>query len=662
MRPASFSFVAAAAGAVVLGGSRAPGAAPAVDAMRRGHSKAPLDTIYQLAVDSAAYREYSFVYLLDEEVAHYEADGRSTRTFRQVVQILKPAAVAGWAERSISYQPEREKVTVNWMRVVRPSGEVISDKPSQSQASDVSASLRDPVYTQTKVLRYSLSNVAPGTIVDLSTTIENSKPPLPGDLLASWSVSMPTPALRSLFVLDVPASVNPRIIERHLDFKRGEQIDGGRHRFTWAARNVRPPRREVFAPDSSIPSMSIRVGSPLAWSDIGRWYNGLSKDRYVLTPALTAAVDSIVRQARSADDTVTALHRWIARDLRYVSISFGIGGYQPRFPEATVATGFGDCKDKATLFIAAARHLGIIAYPVLLNSFGGIDKELPAIEQFNHVIAAVERRGIPGYGFLDLTTFDYPAGEVPPSYQGAFGLVVLPDGSSRDVTFPKDSGGVSEQRFVGELTPDGHVTGRFSLAARGGLAENTLRRAYAEPPDSARRASLKREAPRPFPDATVDTIIFPDGRDRTVPPAIEIALRNGEGAKPAGSLMILSIPANFSGSAQVYRRLVEELERADKRRLPIDAGRVVGPLTTRRELRLTLPAGWTAQLPAPVSASSVFGTYQAEYTQTGRELHIVHVISGRTGTYPPEQITTLIDWLKSLAKDDAEFIPLMRGT
>jgi len=95
----------------------------------------------------------------------------------------------------------------------------------------------------------------------------------------------------------------------HKFYQEQEQIDGGRHRFIWAARNVRPPKREVFAPDSSIPSMSIRVGSPLAWSDIGRWYNGLSKDRYVLTTALAATVDSIVRGARSADERLTALHR-----------------------------------------------------------------------------------------------------------------------------------------------------------------------------------------------------------------------------------------------------------------------------------------------------------------------------------------------------------------
>ncbi|MGH7523899.1 MAG: DUF3857 domain-containing transglutaminase family protein, partial [Gemmatimonadales bacterium] len=598
-----------------------------------GITRPAIDTIYQLSVDSAAYRQYSFVYLLDQETARYDPDGRSTRTFRQVVQILKPTAVQTWAERSIAYRPEHEKLVVNWIRVVRPDGEIVSDKPAQTQESDVPASVRDPVYTHTRVLRYSLANVAPGTIVDISTTLEGNTPPLPGDVLTSWNVSVAAPAMRSYFSLDVPTSIRPRIVERHLDFRRAETESGGRHLFVWAAQNVRPPARELFAPDSSVPAMSIRVGAPLSWSDIGRWYHGLSHDRYVLTPSLTGVVDSVVRTARTADDTIEALHRWIARDLRYVSVALGTGDYQPRLPEVTVATGFGDCKDKATLFIAAARHFHIAAYPVLLNSAGIVDTTLPAVEEFDHVIAAVPRRGVPEFTYLDLTTDEYSGGHVPPSYQGSFGLVVMPDGTSRDITFPKDSGGVSEERFVGELLPDGHVNGKFFLTARGGNVESALRAVYALPPDSARRANLKRSAPRPFPGASVDSMILPDAANLTVHPTIEVDLSAGNGAKAAGPLMILSLPTIFQGASQRFRSVPDELTRAGPRRLPIDASRILGGFTTERELRLTLPAGWTAQLPAPVSVTGPFGSFQAEYHQVGRELIVSHTVRGSTGVY-----------------------------
>ena len=144
-------FAALPFAAMVAGVALVP--SPRLTTFRRPAAAA--DSIYALAVDSNAYREYPFVYLLDDGVARIEPDGRGTRTYHQVVQILKPSGVAQWAEQRVAYQPDREKVTVNWMRVVRPSGEVISDKPTLSQTSDVAASTVNPVYTQTKVIRYS---------------------------------------------------------------------------------------------------------------------------------------------------------------------------------------------------------------------------------------------------------------------------------------------------------------------------------------------------------------------------------------------------------------------------------------------------------------------------------------------------------------------------
>ncbi|HEX3928774.1 MAG TPA: DUF3857 domain-containing protein, partial [Gemmatimonadales bacterium] len=144
--------------AAAIGLTLIPGSHAAVRSSRPV-ARVAVDSIYSLAVDSTAYREYPYVYLLDEGVVRFEPNGHETRTYRQVIQILKPAGVERWAEQSISYQPDREKATVNWMRVVRPSGEVISEKPTLSQTSDVAASTTNPVYTQTKVVRYSLSNV-----------------------------------------------------------------------------------------------------------------------------------------------------------------------------------------------------------------------------------------------------------------------------------------------------------------------------------------------------------------------------------------------------------------------------------------------------------------------------------------------------------------------
>lgn len=184
-----------------------------------GAVRAPADTIYSLAVDSTKYRTEPFVYLLDDGVLRVESDGRGSRTYRQVVQILKQSAVAQWAEFSFSYEPKHQRLIVNWMRVVSPTGEVISDKPGISQDADVPAPMGDPTYVEQKVRRMSLPNVRPGMLVDYSYTLEELNPFRPGDFFSAWRVTTGLPVRRSRLVLDAPASFTPRIVERNLPFK-----------------------------------------------------------------------------------------------------------------------------------------------------------------------------------------------------------------------------------------------------------------------------------------------------------------------------------------------------------------------------------------------------------------------------------------------------------
>jgi transglutaminase-like putative cysteine protease len=611
------------------------------------------DSIYRLAVDSAAYKDYAFVYLLDDGIVRFDADGRSTQRYHQIVQVLKTQGVAVWAERRFSYRPGHDKVTVNWMRVVRPSGELISDKPSITQASDVPAAMANPIYSDTKVVRYSLSGVTVGTIVDISWTQETTDPFLRGDFTSGWTTTMPYPAMRSRFVLDVPSSLSPRLEERHVDVKRIEENAGGRHSYVWAKQNVTPVKGEMFAPDSSIPRMGINVAAPIKWADIARWYGGLAADRYSLSPRTAAIVDSIARLQHSADDTLQALHTWIARDIRYVSVALGLGGYQPRYPDSTVVSGFGDCKDKATLFIAAAKHVGLTAYPVLLNSGGAADSTMPSIGQFDHAIAALPKNG-GGYTYLDLTTNQFPAGTIPPSYQGAFGLVVLSGGKSEQITFPSDGPGEQITRFEGTVGSDGTIGGRLELTLRG-TAASFLRAALSEPLDSARRAAMSKAFSSFLPGSRVDTLIVFDGRDPRAEPKVSLNLHGADGFRSAGSLSVLSVPPAFFAASLGASNVVRALADAAERRYPIDASKVFSSSSVT-ELALTLPEGWKVELPKGTVARSDFGEFRSQYSQSGRVFRIEMRLSGTSGVFPKERYADLLTWLKAIASGEVSSI------
>ena len=314
-------------------------------------SAAPSDSIVKLAVDGATRAGVPAVTLLDEMEMHLEANGTGTRRYRTVTQFLNDQAARARAEQSFGYAPGHQKLTLNWVRVLKPTGEVISDKPAQTQDADVPAAMQNPVYQDQKIRRLSLGGVANGTILDISWTIEEKAPYRSGDFYDRWSVNNGSEVIRSLLVVNMPETYQPRIIEKNLNFKRTEKVADKHRTLTWATSNVERVRGEPFAADSNDVLMSVTIAPPGSWGDIAKWYSGLAKDRYTLTPDIAKRVDSVVAAAKphARIDTLRAIHRWVAQDVRYVSVSLGMGGYQPRAPEQVLATGFGDCKDKATL-------------------------------------------------------------------------------------------------------------------------------------------------------------------------------------------------------------------------------------------------------------------------------------------------------------------------
>lgn len=618
------------------------------------------DTIYRMAVNPQDYPEETAAFLLDDGVLRVEADGRGTRTFRQIVQVLRPEAVDRYREHQFSYAPKHQKFTLNWIRVVKPDGTVISAAPTQVQESDVPAEMGDPTYSDRKVVRASVTGVAPGTIVDYSYTTEELKPFLTGDFFETWGVSTGLRVKRSRYIVDFPAGFSPRITEENLNFKRVETTAGGRHTYMWATGDLPKLKPEEFASDSNGVYMSVLISSPTAWSGIGKWYAENARSRYAPSKVVDDRLAEVFRGARTIDDSIRAAHRFAAQDIRYVSIALGLGGYQPRTPAEVITTGFGDCKDKATLFVVAMEKLGITAYPVILNSRGHVRRAMPSIEQLDHAIAAYKRRGSTQWEYADLTAELTPLGELPFSYQGEFGLIVKKDGTTEEITFPKSSAADNriERRLIGSLSTAGLFTGKYEETGYG-ARQYELRRTFENPLDSTQRAKgATAMAGSLFEGAKGDSLVAFSGKDLAATPRISVFARDGKAASMAGSNAILTNPF---GSMAGMARLAEELESAGPRRFPIDAEQIFGTSETRLEFRLTLPEGWRAQLPANIDAVSPFGEVHTSYAQDGRDLVMHRTIRGVAGIRPPADLPVLVTWLKDVAKDDAKLIVINTG-
>jgi len=498
-----------------------------------------------------------------------------------------------------------------------------------------------------------MGGVAPGTIVDYSYTTEKLKSWVRGDFYQWWGVSTGLSVGRSRLIVDAPASLKLRIRENNLHFPRRTELVGGRQVLTWATGDLKRLAPEPYAADSNGVYMSIGVASPLEWADIGDWYGDLAHGRYDLPADVQERVKALVKNARSARDSVAAIQRWVAQDIRYVSVALGIRGYQPRSPAEVVSTGFGDCKDKATLFVAALRFLGYDAAPVLTNASAVIERDLPSLEQLDHAIAYVN---LPeGRIYTDLTVALLPLGILPGYVQGEFGLAVHPDGGTEEVRFPVESVGdaLTETRLVGSIGPEGKFNGLYEGMYHG-ARQAAMRSAFESPMDSTERAQFTRlVAQRWFDGAKGDSLVGFEGKDLEAEPRVSVAIRDGRALRRSGDNWILSNPL---GSMSEMANAADELERRPARMFPIDARRVINSETEVTELSLRLPEGWRPQLPKSVQAQSQFGKYETTYAFEGGVLRMVRRISGSRAVLPPDGIGELVAWFRQIAEDDAQFI------
>lgn len=616
------------------------------------------DTIYSLTVDPGDYPEEDWIFLLDDGVLEYEADGSGRTTYHQIVQILTRDGAEQWGEQSYSYVSERERLIVNWVRVVTPDGTLVSDGPSHEQESVAPVSLSYPVYEDRMVHRMTIGGLEPGTLLDISVTTEILEPRMPGNFSSGWRVNPSVPTIRSRLILDVPQSVKPHIREDNLDFPRRDLERDGRHVHIWATSDVEPPEPEVFTswPDNG--SMSINIAGPIEWADVASWYAGLASDRYELTPPIEGKVADVVLGARTLDDSLRAVYDWINEEFRYVSLSLGMGGYQPRPPAAVFETKMGDCKDKATLFVAVARRMGVSGAVVLLDQFANADSTQPSLAQFNHAIAAIERPG--GRLYLDLTAELVPYGSLPPGSQGGFALLIHPDGRGETLTLPLDppEANTSEYRLVAQLNTEGEIAGDYQQTHKGAdsYALRGAMREYQQMSAKEKEQALRRMASSLFPGATGDSLEVFDSADGTIPAGVSFDVQATDATSRLGDSYVFELPMpNFASPS-----LIAELQR-ESRRHPIDIDQVVGPVSRSWVLELSLPDGWTADLPSDVEAESRFGDYQASYTQVGRTLKVVRKLSGRRGTAPRESIDELIEWLETISEDDVDYILLSPG-
>lgn len=168
------------------------------------------------------------------------------------------------------------------------------------------------------------------------------------------------------------------------------------------------------------------ISSLKNWEEFAEYYRGLTEGCEVAGEGVSRQVKRLTEHTPDGAGKLRKIYDFV-NQLRYDSTVLGIRALRPRLAETVLATGVGDCKDKANLLAIMARLSGFpSASPAILNRGAFCDPDFPAW-QFNHMLVRIPPCAeFPEGLWLDPTDSETPFGSLPPGDAGQNALVFYP--------------------------------------------------------------------------------------------------------------------------------------------------------------------------------------------------------------------------------------------
>ena len=534
--------------------------------------------------------------LRDVQVTTVFPNGLSSQ-FRQVVfQPLTEEAAAAAREFAFGYQADSEVVQLRAARVYRADGRIDEAiETGEAPANDPSIAM----YTSGRVFYVQFPRLSAGDVVELRYRVESVTPRnefadyfgevhhlQSSDSIASAEYVLRAPKGKPLYF-----HVSPGIV-------RHDEIDGDNHVYRFVAENTEPIVPENDMPPFSEVAAHVHVSTYESWNDLARWYWGLAKDQFAADDEIRALTKKLTEGLTDPRDKVRAIYGWVVQRTRYVALEFGIYGFKPRRASQTLARGWGDCKDKATLIVTMLREAGIDASIVLVRTQmrGDIAPEPASLASFDHAIAYVPSLDL----FLDGTAEYVGSTELAPMIRGSLALIVSPDGSGKLVRLPDPGpeGAKWTRKVEAALAKDGSAQLDVAIETSGAHAAQWRQRYHAE---GTRRERVTRDIGQTLPgfELSAQGLSINDLEDIEQPVRVRakgtapaFARRDGGDLSLAPGTKVRLVPRYASASS-----------RKQDLRIPVQS-------LSEEELVLALPEGMTVKsAPEPAKVETPFGTY-----------------------------------------------------
>ncbi len=576
------------------------------------------------APKASQWPEENYASLLDTAEITVKPDGATVADYRSTYKLFNERA-RDLAEVSLPYNNSYQKLEVLYARTIKSNGAIMTVKPGDIRTQSPYSEYL--MYDDSKAVGFSMPGIEDNCLVDYRWRL-TTKPILAGRFSESWTFSQSYPVGLSRLILHAPAN-RPFRYRVYNDGKLKPSVSTSADRrtktYTWEARDIPPLDQEPDMPELADVHSWMEISSIRDWQDMAQWYNGLVKSQAAPNRALRKTVLRLVAGRKTDEQKARALYDFVANNVRYVGLEFGISAFRPHSAVAVHEKLYGDCKDKATLLITMLDMVGIKAHPALLYADTGqlIRNRLPSLEAFNHCIAVADLGGKDVW--LDATAETCAFGDIPDGDRGSDALVIK-NGVGKFVVIPafrdEENTVVSTNRIT--MRPDRSGQMDVEITFSGASAQEWRGYARSLTPEK-RRQMMNRLVPI---GGTLKTYSLPDGVSKSGPFVVKLSMEMPKIARKTGNLLLLGLPAT-SGSSNRNPYI------HDTRRWPIVNRRTQ---CSRSTTTITLPEGYVVEeMPDSQKLSgplSEYG-YEARRSQDGKTVTVSVTRTTRSGSVPP---------------------------
>jgi predicted transglutaminase-like cysteine proteinase len=631
-----------------------PGAAPASDAPPWMHAL--------VNVQLPPYDEKTEAVLLYSETNVTVISTDKIRTqVREAYKILRPEG-RDHGTLFVHFNPQRKVKSLHgWCIPAQGKDYEVKDKDALEVSPNIQGAelISDVKY---KVLHIPAPDV--GNIVGYEYEVEDQ----PFFLQDMWDFQGTSPVRETHYSLQLPAGWEYKAA--WLNHAEVNPTQPGGHLSQWALTDIKGIRREAAMPphDGVAGAMVLSFfppGGPVLngfkdWDGMGKWYTNLMSGRMDASAQIKQEVATLTDSKTTQLQKMQALAEFVQRDIRYVAIELGIGGWQPHPAADVFSHRYGDCKDKATLLRSMLQEIGVESYHLAIyTERGAITPLTPAHHGFNHAIigiklsegmvdrslvAVIQHPKLGRILFFDPTNDLIPFGQLPGYLQANYGLLVTPDGGEL-VELPQQPSSMNSIQRTAKLTLDssGTLRGDVKETRLGERASSERGRLRTVTKDTDRIKPIEELLSNSLTSFRITHATLLNLQQTDQPFGFNYSFESQNYAKSAGNLLLVR-PRVIGSKGFGF------LETKEPRIFPVE---LEEPARDTDTFEITIPPGYTVDdLPPPVDADYSFASYHSKTVINGNVVDYTRTFEVKELSVPVNKAEDLRKFYRIIAGDE----------